>query len=91
MDSSEPIWQGEVWNCGMIMGTNALVGLDFRITHSNGIEVVTESFLQQSSQAGRLLESQKLPDETLISRESVSLPILSSEVPSLPLPFTGDT
>ena len=30
MDSSKPIWQGEVWNCGKIMGTNALVGFDFR-------------------------------------------------------------
>ena len=62
MDSSKPIWQGEVWNCGMIMGTNALVGFDFRITHSNGIEVITESLLQQLSQAGNLLESQKLSE-----------------------------
>jgi len=67
MDSSKPIWQGEVWNCGMIMGTNALFALDFRVTYSNGIKVVTESLLQQLSQAGRLLEPQKLSDKTLTS------------------------
>jgi len=65
--------------------------LDYRITRSNGIEVVTESLLQQLSQAGKLLESQKLSDEALVSRESACLPILSSEVPSVPLPFTGNT
>ena len=92
---AKPIWQGEVWNCGMIMGTNSLVGFDFRITHSNGIEVITESLLQQLCQAGNLLESQKLPEvptiESLDSQESVSLPVSLSELPSLPLLFTGDT
>ena len=79
----------------MIMGTNALVGFDFRITHSNGIEVITESLLQQLSQAGNLLGSQKLSEvptiESIVSQESVSLLVSSSELPSLPLLFTGDT
>ena len=46
MDSSKAIWQGEVRNCTMIMGINTLVGFDFRISHSNGIEVITDSLLQ---------------------------------------------
>jgi len=40
MDSSKPIWQGKLWNCGMIMGTNALVGLDFRITELRWLQKV---------------------------------------------------
>ena len=92
MDSSKPIWQGKVWNCKMIMGTNVLVGFNCRIAHSNGIEVITESLLQQLTQAGNLLEPQKLSEEPtielLVSQESVSLPASLSEVPSLPLQVT---
>ena len=39
IDSTKPIWQGEVKNCGMIMGTNALVAFQFCISHSNGIVI----------------------------------------------------
>ena len=92
MDSFKPIWQGKVWNCKIIMGTNTLVGFDCRIAHSNGIEVIAESLLQQLTQAGNLLESQKLSEEPtielLVSQESVSLPASLSEVPSLPLQVT---
>lgn len=40
--SEEPIWGGEVANCDIILGTNALVSLGFRVTHSNGTEVHPE-------------------------------------------------
>ena len=34
--SEKPIWGGELHNCGIILGTNALVDLDFQVIHSNG-------------------------------------------------------
>jgi len=37
--SKKPIWQGKLGNCGIILGTNALVGLGFRVIHDSGIEV----------------------------------------------------
>ena len=36
------------------MDTNVLVGFDFRITHSNGIKVATESLLQQLTKTEKL-------------------------------------
>jgi len=35
-DSKMPIWQGELKNCRVLLGTNALVSLEFVATHSNG-------------------------------------------------------
>ena len=68
------------------------------LTNSNGIQVIRESLLQQLTQAGMLLESQKLSEvpttESLVSQESVILPVSLSEVPCIltfNLPFTGDT
>jgi len=37
--SEKPIWQGELGNCGVILGTNALLGLGFKVIHANGMEV----------------------------------------------------
>ena len=52
MDSSKPIWQGEVRNYGIFIGTNALIASDFRITHANGIEVIPDTLSQQVAQSG---------------------------------------
>ena len=43
IDSTKPVWQGDVKNCGMIMGTNALSAFEFHISHSNGIEILPAS------------------------------------------------
>ena len=40
--SQKPIWSGEVANCGIILVTNVLVSLGFRVIHSNGTEVNPE-------------------------------------------------
>ena len=40
--SEKPIWSGEVANCGIILGTNALVSLGFCVIHSNGTEMHPE-------------------------------------------------
>ena len=36
LDSYKPIWQGELKDCGMIIGTNALEELGFSIVDSDG-------------------------------------------------------
>lgn len=36
LDSSKPLWNGEVRDCGIVIGTNALSNLGFNITHPNG-------------------------------------------------------
>jgi len=41
--SEKPIWQGELGNCGLILGTNALVGFGLKVMHSNGTEVLAQS------------------------------------------------
>ena len=42
--SEKPIWSGELRNCGLILGTNALVDLGFQVTYSNGTVVHPEGF-----------------------------------------------
>ena len=39
LDSSRPLWSGELKDCGVLMGTNALVKHGFSVTHSDGTEV----------------------------------------------------
>ena len=39
LDSSQPLWLGEMEDCGVLMGTNALVKHGFTVTHSNGMQV----------------------------------------------------
>ena len=63
IDSTKPIWQGEVKNCGMIMGTNALVAFQFCISHSNGIVISPVSLMKQEESAD-LLKSHELSKQT---------------------------
>ena len=42
--SEKPIWGGELRNCGLILGTNALVDLGFQIMYSNGTVVHPEGY-----------------------------------------------
>ena len=39
LSSEKPIWRGELFNCGLVLGTNILVSLGFKVTYSNGTEV----------------------------------------------------
>ena len=39
LDSSEPLWSGEINNCGIVLGTNSLSSLGFNITHPSGSAV----------------------------------------------------
>ena len=48
IDSAKPVWQGNVKNCGMIMGTNALVAFQFCISHFNGEKISPVSLPNKS-------------------------------------------
>ena len=39
LDSNRPLWSGELEDCGVLMGTNALVKHGFTVTHSDGTQV----------------------------------------------------
>ena len=51
IDSAKPVWQGNVKNCGMIMGTNALVAFQFCISHFNGEKISPVSLPKQDLSA----------------------------------------
>ena len=36
LQSSKPMWNGDVYDCALVLGTNALETLGFRITNPNG-------------------------------------------------------
>ena len=36
LNSDKLLWKGELWNCGLVLGTNCLEKLGFSITHPNG-------------------------------------------------------
>ena len=47
IDSTKPVRKGDAKNCGMFMGSNALVGFQFRILHANGIKVLPVNSAKQ--------------------------------------------
>ena len=51
LESSKPIWQGDLYNCGLILGTNALVSLGFVVSHSNGIVIEPTGDVKRESVA----------------------------------------
>ena len=36
LNSNRPLWNGELWNCGLVLGTNCLEKFGFLITHPSG-------------------------------------------------------
>ena len=44
LDTSKPIWSGELANCGIALGTNALDNLGFRISLPDGSTVAYEYY-----------------------------------------------
>ena len=51
IDSAKPVWQGNVKNCGMIIGTNTLVDFHFCISHFNGEKISPVSLPKQELSA----------------------------------------
>ena len=39
LKSCKPLWNGELYDCGLVLGTNALEPLGFQITHPSGKQV----------------------------------------------------
>ena len=39
VDSTRPLWQGAVKNCGLVLGTNAIIGFGIQLVHANGITI----------------------------------------------------
>ena len=39
LQSCKPLWKGELYDCALVLGTNALETMGFRITHPNGKSV----------------------------------------------------
>ena len=51
LDSSQPLWRGELKGCGVLFGTNALVELGFHVSYSDGttIEPIPRDGSERSS------------------------------------------
>ena len=39
IQSCKPLWKGELYDCALVLGTNGLETMGFRITHLNGNSV----------------------------------------------------
>ena len=71
LDSSKPLWGGEVSDCGIVIGTNALSSLGFDITHPDGTTVVPATIVEPQSKLNQVDQSQADATETqAVVRES---------------------
>ena len=55
LSSSKPIWKGELKDCGLILGTNALVSLGFMVYHANGATIQPERIENRESNNSEVL------------------------------------
>ena len=39
LDSTKPLWQGELKDCAVLLGTNALTDFRFKVIYSNGTQI----------------------------------------------------
>ena len=44
LDSSKPLWQGELRDCGILLGTNALVDSGMEVTHADGTVIAPSHY-----------------------------------------------
>ena len=54
LDSSKPLWSGEVRDCGIVIGTNALSNLGFNITHPNGTTIIAADASESQDDTAQL-------------------------------------
>ena len=81
IDSAKPVWQGNVKNCGMIMGTNALVAFQFCISHFNG-EKISPVNLPKQELSAKVSKQTYLPLTDTINSIPVQVD-LAAQTPSL--------
>ena len=55
LSSSKPLWKGEVKDCGLILGTNALVILGFMVYHANRATIQPERIENHESNNSEVL------------------------------------
>ena len=85
LDSSKPLWKGELTDCGLVLGTNNLRDLSFEITQPNRTAVdpqvtgegekiaTTDSLLETSS-------TDTPPGETVVQPASVKEPEVEHQI-----------
>ena len=56
LESSKPIWNGELKNCAMLLGTNVLSDLGFCIISSDGSKVLPEEVAESNEQCDKSIE-----------------------------------
>ena len=74
LDSSKPIWRGELQNCCLILGTNAMEDLGYKIIDSVGQPVMSSSHAE-SAVVRQVVLSQTLrlgPQQTRVARVELS-------------------
>ena len=81
IDSAKLVWQGNVKNCGMIMGTNALVAFQFCISHFNG-EKISPVSLPKQELSSKVSKQTYLPLTDTINSIPVEVD-LAVQAPSL--------
>ena len=56
LDSSRPLWQGELQDCSVLLGTNSLVDLGIEVTHTDGSTIVPSPIrIQEEDNKVRIL------------------------------------
>ena len=48
LESSKPLWKGELRDCAVLLGTNALIGYGFEVAYPNGIPIQSSGKSQTS-------------------------------------------
>jgi len=74
LESSKPIWKGELQNCCLILGTNAMEELGYRIIDRNGQPVLSNKHLE-STVVRQVVLSHTLrlgPQQTRVARVELS-------------------
>ena len=75
VDSTRPLWQGAVKNCGLVLGTNALVGFAIQLVHKNGTAAQPVSRLRLPAS----FQDIPIPGKTILVMEHLDTTSLSAK------------
>ena len=84
LESSKPVWQGTVMNCGVILGTNATAEYGVQVVHANGtvIEPIYRDTIRSGKEVLCVTLSQVVhlaPQQTKVVRATVQQPDSDSQ------------
>ena len=82
LNSDRPLWKGELWNCGPVLGTNCLEKLGFSITHPNGqmVRLTEKEVTALNTNATKTASNTAVCKPVLSSVESCVSSMTSTEV-----------